>query len=83
MTAFFFYYVVMIIFLVAMKDENAGELLNSFVKRMKNSPWLLLFMVVPIFFVPFMDVNIDQMMRYLGTRVGHYFVNNFDFSSLF
>ena len=83
MMSLFFYYAVIILFLVLMKDKIACQLLDDFALRVKKSPWYLLFLVAPIFFVPFMDVNIDQMMRYLGSRFGHYFVNNFDFSSLF
>ena len=81
--SFFFYYAGIILFLVLMKDEKACEILDGFVVRIKESPWYLLFMVAPIFFVPFMDVNVDQMMRYLGSQNRHYIINNFDWGKLF
>lgn len=80
--ALVFYYVAIIMFLVLMEDRIACELLDSFAIKIKKSPWYLLFMVAPLFFVPFMDVNIDQMMRYLGYKNRHYIINNFDFKNI-
>ena len=72
MMALVFYYAGMMLFLVLKRDRVACPILAEFAVKIKSSPWYLLFMVAPIFFVPFMDVNIDQMMRYLGTQFGHF-----------
>ena len=84
MMSLFFYYIVMILFLVLMNDVKACDLLDKFAVRIKESPWYLLFMIAPLFFVPFLDVNIDQMMRYLGaTKGGVYFSSFFNIKNLF
>ena len=84
MMSLFFYYIVMMLFLVLMNDVKACELLDKFAVKIKESPWYLLFMIAPVFFVPFLDVNIDQMMRYLGaTKGGVYFSSFFNIRNLF
>ena len=77
MLSFFFYYGAMILFLVLMKDRKACVLLDSFVIRMKKSPWYILFMVAPVFYVPFLDVSIDQIVRFWGMKFGTFLESYF------
>lgn len=70
-----FYYVVVIIGLLVMKDEHVErEVLRAY-EGLKQKPWVFVFVLYTVFFMPLCDVDINTFMQTFADQIDEWFLH--------
>lgn len=69
------YYAVVLLALVMMGDAYVSEELAVTYQRIKKKPWTLFFVLYPIFFFPFCDVDINTFMQTFADQIDEWFLH--------
>lgn len=73
------YYIVVILVLAMMHDKNVENQLANVYGWISKKPWAFLLVLIPVFFVPLWDIDINGLLQDFGLRVDGWFLHLYKF----